>query len=274
MANPSTSLSENKLRGAPWTSALMLATLALLLVCAGSASAAGEAPAEATFVFVGTVVEAGGSTLAQLPASSQTYIVQVDEVLLQRGTFDDQGGQRVTVVAEGGRLGAGDRYLFHTEPFMFGASVAVRAIDVESADQVGAQAAEAMRTDFELQAVRQRVEQAGLIVSGMVTSVRQVRQPRLESEHLPDLRQAVVKVDSVLKGDVSGEEVSFLFAASRDVHYVRAPKFQEGDAGIFMLNAGTRAATAMKLGTQELTMFDAQDFLPSSMLEAIQTMAQ
>jgi hypothetical protein len=252
----------------------MFTTLAVLLLCSGPAAAAGDQSTDPTFVFVGTVVEAESSTLAQLAASSETYAVQVDEVLLQMGTFGDQGGRRVTVVVAGDRLEAGGRYLFHTQPFMFGDSVAVRALEVESAARQDAKVAEEMFSSFELEAVRRRVEQAGTVVSGMVTSVREVEQPPMESEHLPDLRQAVVRIESVLKGAVAGEEISFVFAASRDVQYIDAPKFEEGDTGIFMLNAGTQRAATMRLAIEQFTLFDAQDFQPAEMLEAIRGMAQ
>jgi len=242
---------------------------------AGPALAQGGESDEATFVFRGTVTAAQSSTLEQLPASDETYTVQVDEVLFQGGTFGDQTGKQVTAVDSSRSLKVGSRYTLHTQPFLFGESIAVTVLEAATDRPTGTATAASTRRALEHRAMRQRVAQAGLVVQGSVVSVsRLAPSQRFESEHLPDLHRALVKVDEVLKGDLSRNEISFLFAASMDVHYFRAPKFQVGDEGIFLLNAATPEAPVAGLAAQQWTVMDRRDYQPASSSETIRTLVQ
>jgi hypothetical protein len=65
--------------------------------------------------------------------------------------------------------------------------------------------------------------------------------PRRISEHDPDWHEAVVQVDSVAKGRPPAGGIVIGFPLSRDVAWYRAPKFQVGQRGVWLLRS-TRAA--------------------------------
>ncbi len=106
---------------------------------------------------------------------------------------------------------------------------------------------------------------------GTVVRVGQ-REParRVESEHSPELRQAFLRPDRVLKGDVGAEVIGFFFAASDDVQWYRSPKFGIGDDGIFLLNAGSSEAATLGVGEQQFTLFHPLDFQPPERLQLIE----
>jgi len=87
-------------------------------------------------------------------------------------------------------------------------------------------------SDEELQ---NQLATAEAVVVGRVAGIRPAEIPHLGSEHDPDWYVAVIKVESVLKGE-PGREVSLLFPHSDDVAWHNAPKFKEGQQGIWLLH--------------------------------------
>ncbi|HUF08051.1 MAG TPA: hypothetical protein VMO47_01940 [Rhodothermales bacterium] len=249
---------------------LFVASLVLLAHCATERPPSQIPASEATFVFRGSVSEAQSSTLEQLEASDVTYAVVVDEVVHQEGTFDDQTGRTVTVIAADRKLEPGGSFVFYTEPFMFGTSVAVHLVRASSDDRPSAVIGEEVKRDLENGRLRERVREAEFIVAGVVTHIDTTRERvRIESEHVPDLRQASLKVSEVLKGDLSAEEVAFLFAASIDIQWYQSPKFTGGEEGIFLLNRDSDRLKPFGVGGQTLTLLHPLDFQPPDKLETI-----
>ncbi|MGA7304078.1 MAG: hypothetical protein WBW88_04360, partial [Rhodothermales bacterium] len=120
----------------------------------------------------------------------------------------------------------------------------------------------------------ERVREAELIVVGKVTridtTVGQTR--RIVSEHLPDLRQASLTVSEVLKGELAGNEVAFLFSASKDIQWYQAPKFSPGDEGIFLLNKDTKGLERFGVGPTTNTLLHRLDYQPSDKLDLIKSL--
>ncbi len=55
------------------------------------------------------------------------------------------------------------------------------------------------------------------------------------SEHDPKWREAVIAVDKVHKGEGVGDQVTVRFPASTDGGWFKAPKFEAGQQGYFVL---------------------------------------
>lgn len=252
---------------------LLVASMGLFARCS-TTKPPGETPApEASYVFRGTVTAPRSSTLEQLPANAQTYTVRVDETFLQKGNFNDQTGNRITILTQDENLQAGRQYVIYAEPFMFGESIAVRLIEAIEDTRSGSTIAEEVRQAHERHTLRERVHEAEVIVVGAVVRIDTVGQAqRFESEHLPDLQQAFLNVDRVLKGDLTPDEVSFLFAASRDVHWYRAPKFNGGERGIFLLNIDSEAAATFGMAGGSFTLLHPLDFQPPDKEEIIKSL--
>lgn len=174
------------------------------------------------------------------------------------------------------RLEPGSKYVFYTEPVLFGETVGVRLVEAESDDRPAETIGEEVHRNLESDRLGERVREADLIVVGKVARVDTTRgrEARIESEHLPDLRQASVSVSDVLKGELSGDDVAFLFAASRDIMWYQAPKFTVGTEGIFLLNKDAKGLEALGVSPATYTLLHRLDFQPPDKLDLIKSLLQ
>jgi hypothetical protein len=263
----------------------MLALLLLLLAGLGGMSQdnattqADRLLADSKFVFRGTVLKAGGTTMPDsIPASEGTAVVKVDEVLVAPDTLGDFAGREVTVLLLKPRsVKAGESAVFYTNGAVYGRSLAVREVGRTKAEGSDFMAlrerlSEAKQRASDL-ALAERLEQAEVVVSGTVTVVRTPRaEPRQThiSEHEPEWREAVVRVDSVLKGaSVQQREVIVLYPTSTDIMWYRAPRFVKGQQGIFIL----RKQVKPELRLNGFTALDPLDFQPAQQLERIKRLS-
>jgi hypothetical protein len=92
----------------------------------------------------------------------------------------------------------------------------------------------------------ERLAAAELVVTGVASEPRPFTPramavlaegeiPRL-SEHDPDWWSTTITVDSVEKGDASGNTTEIVFANSHDIAWYRAPKVKAGDRGVWLLH--------------------------------------
>lgn len=222
----------------------------------------------ATYVFVGSVAQPGaGKTSAETGV-----LVTVSEVLFQKGTFENQRGRQVEVLDVRTALAANTRYVFYTEPVRFGARIAVRLIDVAPANEpaAGPQSAR-MKQDvgdaFVQREIQERAALAELVVVGTVTAVRPLPRGRgVESEHDPQFQVARLRIERALKGKAAPGEIEFVFAASKDVQWFRAPKFRANTRGVFFLQAAGEDLVRMGLERPagRYTVLHPLDFRPAA----------
>jgi hypothetical protein len=103
--------------------------------------------------------------------------------------------------------------------------------------------------------IKHRFSSADVVVSGRVTMIRippeaasaKRAASRAESaadtpepfgpisEHAPHWREAHIEIDDVHKGEHKSSTVMIRFPASTDVRWYKAPKFEPGHQGFFML---------------------------------------
>ncbi|HEX7138852.1 MAG TPA: hypothetical protein VF219_13425, partial [Vicinamibacterales bacterium] len=162
------------------------------------------------------------------------------------------------------KVSAGDQLVFYADSWMFGDSVALRAVTQEkpkpahAALMAAAATPAARRTKSQLQ---KHLKDADLVVSGRVDAVEAPPAPpapllrtaaaaaapppsgRPVSEHDPKWRQAIITVDETHKGD-HANQVKVMFPASTDVRWFHAPKFQAGQRAVFLLHKTTVKADA------------------------------
>jgi hypothetical protein len=214
-------------------------------------SAAAPAQAqEATLTFEGTVQRVGASTLAAAPASNRTLVVRVDRVLQAPAGITGLEGQEITVeLPSKSTLNAQDRAVFYTVGWLYGESLAVRAVGVRKANRGAERQRGLAMANAEAKvdtAMKQRLSAANLVVVGEVTGIRQpaaraaamadpsVSRPR--SEHDPKLAEAEVQVREVLKGPAGQGTLVVPFPTSGDIMWEDVPKFQQGQEGVFVLH--------------------------------------
>lgn len=214
---------------------------------------------EPTFVFKGTVQEVKSATIENLSPNDQTLVVTVDQIIAAPRLLAKSGGRRITVQLSGRQTARpGQEFIFHTYGWIFADGIAVRSVKQEAVKRshitmlsAGGDPVEHRRN----QTVQKRFAEAEVIVSGQVATVRlpaesRPRAGRLRaattrtaavvaepvSEHSPHWREAVIHIDSVHKGSQEKREMIIRFPASMDVRWYRAPKFQPGQQGHFMLH--------------------------------------
>jgi hypothetical protein len=145
--------------------------------------------------------------------------------------------------------------IFHSISWLFGESVAVRSLyeEIEADPTTTRQAGPV--TLSKQRETRKAFNDADLVISGKVVEVRLPKSAPAKkksatttpattqvSEHNPKWREAVIEVADVHKGSAAKKQVVIRFPASTDVAWSRAPKFQAGQEGYFMLHESTHAA--------------------------------
>jgi len=260
-----------------------------------------ELAAQAKFVFQGTVKKLKAATLKEVPVTARTVVVRCDRIVQAPDVLSDYAGQDLTVqLADGEKVKAGETYVFYTNGWIFGEGIAVQSLGHEEAT-APAMAALSFHAEDPVRSLRTQealtqAASAQLIVSGRVAAVRlppkEARARALAmasgqtteriSEHAPLWQEAVIDIDEVHKGEHGKKQVVIRFPSSTDVRWFKAPKFQPGQEGVFMLHKGQapapaagakKALAAAAVGSEEYTALDAADFQPLEQLPQLKLAA-
>jgi hypothetical protein len=195
---------------------------------------------EATFIFRGTVEKSGASTMPAVKAGPSTAVVRVDQIIEGPGAPPDLVGRGITVqLLEPGAVKVGSQAVFFTRGWLLGNSIAVIEVGSSVAPTEASRVAALVKSTRQTMAderLQQELATADAVVLGKVNSVGPATIPHLRTEHDPDWYEARILVESVLKGQVRGREVTVLFANSQDPQWYDSPKFREGQQGIWVLH--------------------------------------
>ena len=224
------------------------------------------------FIFQGTIKTLNATTVANFPATDSTSIVKVDKVLYTPGTLGDFTNKDITIQSSRLPVKVGQQAVFFTEVLLYAESIAVLEIgrieDVKNIEDLRKQILDVLSKIAD-QALQRRLASAELVVVGKVTATRPApEQVRIGpvTEHFPDWWEAVIQIDSIEKGQLPGNNITILFPQSQDVAWGLAPKFSEGQNGIWIL----RKETIEAFPTQSyLTALDPLDFQPLNQLERV-----
>lgn len=230
---------------------------------------------QATFIFKGTVVKLSATTMPEVKASDSSAVVRVDEVIDAPGAPADLAGKEITVqLAHAGSLSVGQQATFFTRGWLMGESMAV--IEVAPAREGGnvqqiremVQAARQKNAD---EALQTEISSAEAVVVGTVSSVAPAGIPELPTEHTPQMQKAVIAVQTTLKGHVTGKSVTVFFPSSDDPYWRGAPKFKQGQEGIWLLH---RNQIEMRGLENQFTALKPLDFQTRDQQERIQRLAK
>ena len=243
----------------------------------------------AEFAFVGTVRSVGASGVPTIPPSDATAIVAVEEVLHAPDALAGFGGQEVTVLlTAAGSVSEGVRATFFTTILAFADGLGLAELEHHPADaEVSALAGRVTgaRTSAAEQRMQDRIARAEVIVSGRVADVRPPPADAVlasgteapVSEHDPQLMQAVIAVDSVVKGEQPAGETVVLFPSSMDVAWARAPKFEVGQEGVYLLHrqepTAELAPTLRPGGPAVLVALDPADVQPPEEIDHVRQLS-
>lgn len=263
-----------------WAGLLAPATMA---IPQGTASQAALVR-QSSIIFAGTVSQLGATSFADVPKSAQTIVVRVESVLKKPAAVSLKRGDNVTVeVKDPGAFRPGMEATFYTDGWIFGSGVAVKelshAMRPSGGKRGGAGAEEKVLGQIEEQISDQELEQrltsADFVVIAKVTDVRPWTAPDVASvphrvtEHDPDWHDAVIQIESVLKGPKPKKhKLVVRFPQCNDVAWAHAPKFEKHQEGIFFLmkDEVSGAPIALLEGTEvnAYTCLRPGDWLPKS----------
>src|SRR6267378_2611853 len=227
---------------------------------------------QSSIIFSGTVSQLGAVSFSGVPPSPQTIVVHVDSVLKKPPAVSLKKGDNVTVeLKDPSAFQQGAQATFYTEGWIFGSGVAVKELGHEfnsggGTAASGAGAAESALVQAQKQIsdqdLQNRLNSADFVVIGRVTEVRRWNVPKSAtphrvSEHDPDWHEAVIKVQSVLKGgQVKGNKVVVRFPGRNDVAWVHSPKFEKNQQGIFCLNRDQASGVPTeKVGGRQVNVY-------------------
>ncbi|MDQ6686157.1 MAG: hypothetical protein M3Z50_00855 [Actinomycetota bacterium] len=226
---------------------------------------------QSPFVFRGTVLAAESSATTAVVASQATAVIRVLEVIRSPRAFSRLAGSDVTInLLQPGQPAPGVTVVFYARLHLAAETLALDEIDHQplpsaTAAVGGLSDAIAAQRDIRL---NERLATASAVVVGTVSNVRrsvaasaEAEQSGFVSEHDPEWSEAVVAVDSVVKG-AAAEAVVIVFPASIDVAWYRAPKFHPGQTGVFLLHDEGVPSAAAAQYDNVYTSLDVPDVLP------------
>jgi hypothetical protein len=227
---------------------------------------------KSSIIFSGTVSQLGATSFADVPKSAQTIVVRVDSIVKKPAAVSLKKGDSVTVeVKDPSAFQDGTQATFYTDGWIFGSGVAVKELGHEmgppSSELVktaGADTKAYGRTQEGIsdQELRDRLNASDFVVIGRVTDVHRWTVPKSKTpyrvtEHDPDWHEAVVEIQSVLKGGkVKGNKLVVRFPQRNDVAWVHSPKFTKNQQGIFCLNRDQATGVpTTKLGGKQVNVY-------------------
>jgi hypothetical protein len=220
---------------------------------------------DSALIFTGKMLQLG-SNVDSIDMKDAPMLVRVehvdsgDDTALQK--FGSLAGKELTVVFNPSFRIAPQRKLgwsavFFVNPLLYEKHIAVTAEAVAD-DQMVKDLSTRLRAAVEKKKKKplaDAVKRANLIVTGVVQEIRPLPNVKIDklrplangrdlySEHSPRWREAVVRVQSVLKGD-RAEKVIVVFPSTGDRMWAESPKFDTGLIGTWLLHSGAGAQLA------------------------------
>jgi len=244
----------------------------------------------ASLIFTGTVLKKQAVSFSGVQPSKNTAILKVDRILEKPKAVALSNGQHVTIELKDPTVfQEGVQATFYTEGWILGSGIAVKEIGHELVANTAAaltpqqQEGEMAQARKELQdaELKARIERADIVATGRVTSVRAPAAAPIRkfiTEHDPDWQEAVVQVDSGIKGVSDGKQIVVRFPKSEDVLYYGVPKFKEGQEGVFLLQKDkeTGLPKAMIAGAQveSYVVNKPADYLPKDQAARVRAMIE
>jgi hypothetical protein len=228
-----------------------------------------ELTQSSSFVFSGTVQERGASTVPAVRPSQKLVTVHVDRALRVDPVLGDVRGKVVTMAAAAPEtLHPGQKAVFFTNGWIHGRGIAVREVkhlDVQEEEQVAAAVAQLPQVHL-----IDRLKSAELVVDAEVASISPVEK-RSGARKDALWAAADLRVRSVLYGTAT-QQARVYFPTADWPPWTNAPRFREGQSGVFLLHAPARDRSLSEaiLEAGSLVALDPADFQPESELRRVE----
>ena len=218
------------------------------------------------FVVAGSVEHLGTTTMPIDPAVRNVGVFRIDEILSGPPVLNGFAGRDITVVFRDlDHVHQGDRAVLFATSWLYGQSLAVIEVGMTEDGDRARMRSEIGRADQRLsdERLRDRLARADLVIAGRVAEIAPLEgEGRVVfTEHDPEWWKAEVNVETVAKGPAE-ERVTVLFPRSVDIAWSQSPKFEPGQAGIWILQRDQTERGAPRLRRPGLTALDPLDFRP------------
>jgi len=221
-----------------------------------------------TFIFSGTVLELGASSVPFVPRNANLITARLDASLRTDPVLGDLRGKTITIaVGSAEQFTVGQQVVFFANSWVHGRGIAVREVahlDAGQADSVAAAVAQLPQRHL-----LDRLQDAQVVVDAKIAKIDP---PGFTLDQHDGLWAAAhLDVNSTLKGEAPQPAV-FYFATAEWPPWNRVPRFEEGQSGIFTLHIPP-PDTVKDGGTLPaggLVVVDAADFQDASEAPRIQ----
>jgi hypothetical protein len=219
-------------------------------------------------VVAGSVEQLGTTTMPIDPTVRNVGVFRIEEILSGPPVLNGFAGRDITVVfRDMEHVHQGDRAVLFATSWLYGQSLAVVEVGMmEEEDEERARMRnEIGRAEQRLadERLRDRLARADVVIAGRVVEIAPVEgEGRVVfTEHDPEWWTAEVDVETAAKGPAE-ERVTVLFPRSVDIAWSQSPKFEPGQAGIWILQRDQTERGAPRLRRPGLTALDPLDFRP------------
>jgi hypothetical protein len=228
-----------------------------------------ELTRSSSLIFSGTVVERGTSTVSAVPANEKLVVVRLDRGLRVDPVLGDLRGKMITVAAAvPATLSPGQRAVFFTNSWLHGRGIAVRElehVDIGQEESVATVVAQLPQIHLS-----ERLQNAELVAHAEIVRVSQVAK-RSRERKAALWAAAELRVERILRGQPRKSTMVY-FPTAEWPPWTNAPRFKEGQRGVFILHAPSRNASLSEatLESGSLVALDPADFQPESQLSQVE----
>jgi hypothetical protein len=228
-----------------------------------------ELSRSSSFIFSGTVIERGRSTVPHVPSARNLVSVRLDRALRVDPVLGDLRGKTITVAARAlESLSPGESAVFFANSWVHGQGIAVREVGHVDLGQE-AEVATAVARLPEMHLI-DRLSTADLVADAEVVQIRPVERTSWDRNHA-FWAAAQLRLNRVLRGQPR-QSAEVYFPTAQGPQWRRAPQFHEKQRGLFILHDSSRGKTISEksLPAGSLVALDTADFQPESQLQHVE----
>jgi hypothetical protein len=229
---------------------------------------------QAPFVFAGRVVKHASATMADVPITATTAVVEVRESYRWPEGVTDYTGAEITLVRQSESPPSDEISVFFARPWIYGEGLALIEVAAQKDDGNARRKVEEADELAARTAMTDRLSRADLVVAGVVRATRPAgdTEPVPTSEHDPLWYEALVVVESIEKGRSGTKELSVMYPSSTDEFWYESPKFHEGDRGVFVLQRNQQERGPKRFRVRGWTALHPLDFQPTERLDVLRSL--
>jgi hypothetical protein len=242
---------------------------------------------QSKLIFKGKVEKVpSSSNISQIVAGGNTGLVKVNEVIEVPPLFEDIERKTITVQMDR-ESKIKDEAIFLTKGQAYGESIMVQEITRLSPEQNIASLRKEIREisqKLEDEELKNRISDAKFLVIGKVVSTRpfepyeQNRQKKgykigVVDPDAPNWEEAIIDIESVLKGNVSSNRINVIFPKSFAVFWYDKRRYNIGDEGIWILHSAPEEEVEEE-NVEGYVALNRLDFLPKDQIKRIRKLLE